>query len=105
MLTDIIPAEWRARVYAAYAFLAVALTVMQTVYLTTQTPQPMWLTVAFAVFAVVGTAIGAVAKANVPEPEPKRAVVEPAVPVSVFVIDGVTSTRYSDGTVTRDSSV
>ena len=95
MLTDIIPAEWRARVYAIFAALAAALGAVQVVYVATATPQPVWLTAALAVLAFIGTAIGAVAKANVPtssEPAP-----EPHAP-STTVAGGVTTYDPGDGT-------
>lgn len=90
MLTDIIPAAWRARVYAVYSFVGLALGITQTIYMSTATAQPGWLTVAFAVYAIIGTAIGAVAKANVPVPTP------PVSP-STTVDGGVTTYDPGDG--------
>ena len=106
MLTDIIPAAWRARVYAIFALVGVALGVTQTIYLSTATAQPGWLTAALAVYAVIGTAIGAVAKANVPTPDPAPLEVQPVTPVSVVQDEtGVITTHYSDGSTTTDSAL
>lgn len=104
MLTDIIPAAWRKRVYAIYAAIGLALGIVQTVYLSTATAQPGWLTTAFAVFALVGTAFGLVANQNVTLPGKEGAsVADPTpTPVSTYVIDGVTSTKWSDGSTTND---
>lgn len=106
MLTDIIPAAWRARVYAIFALVGVALGVTQTIYLSTATAQPGWLTAALAVYAVIGTAIGAVAKANVPTPD--AAPVDPQPVTREFVVQdetGVITTHYSDGTITTDPGI
>lgn len=97
MLTDIIPAAWRARVYAVYALIGLALGVTQTVYLTTATAQPGWLTASLAVYAVVGTAIGSVAKANVPTQDPQPT---PAASPSTTVQGGVTTFDPGDGSPT-----
>lgn len=106
MLTDIIPAQWRARVYAIYALIGLALGVTQTVYLSTATAQPGWLTAALAVYAVIGTAIGAVAKANVPVAPVTPVEVQPVVPE--FVVqdeNGAITTHYSDKSTTTDPGI
>ena len=106
MLTDIIPAAWRARVYAIFALVGVALGVTQTIYLSTATAQPGWLTAALAVYAVVGTAIGAVAKANVPTGQAPAPDVQPVNPTSVVQYEtGKIETHYSDGTITTDPGI
>jgi MFS family permease len=100
MLTDIIPPEWRGRVYAIFAALGAALGAVQVVYIVTDTSQPVWLTAALAVLAFVGTAIGAVAKANVNPPAvPQHALpVEPSVTANA---DGTVTSVAVDGTVTK----
>jgi hypothetical protein len=65
MLTDILPATARKKVYAIYALLGVALGAVQVAYLNLA-GQPQWLTVALAVFGFVGTALGATAASNTP---------------------------------------
>ena len=106
MLTDIIPAAWRARVYAIFALVGVALGVTQTIYLSTATAQPGWLTAALAVYAVVGTAIGAVAKANVPTGQAPAPDVQPVKPTSVVQLEnGTITTHYSDGTIQTDPGI
>ena len=77
MLTDIIPAAWRKRVYVAYAALAGILGLVQVLYSTTGTPQPGWLTVTLAVVAFVGASMGSMAGANV---NPPILAVDPVVP-------------------------
>lgn len=77
MLTDIIPAAWRQRVYAAYALVIVALGATQVGFVTAQIAQPVWLTVALATAAYLGVAIGAMAASNTPTPAPKYGIVDP----------------------------
>jgi hypothetical protein len=94
MLTDIIPAAWRARVYAAYAVVAAAFGVVQIVYIATASPQPVWLTASLAAVAAIGTAIGTVANANVtPDPAPKYA----ADPVAPYTMAIPGATLYEPG--------
>jgi len=96
MLTDIIPATQRAKVYIVFAVIAAGFGTVQVVYLTTSTPQPMWLTVALALIAYVGTSMGALAKANVPMQDPQAAPVSP----STTVQGGVTTFDPGDGSPT-----
>jgi hypothetical protein len=99
MLTDIIPAEWRKRVYAVYAALASLITVAEAVYLATQTPQPTWLVASAAAVVAIGAAIGSVAKANVNPPAvPQHAIVEPSATANA---DGTVTSVTADGTVTK----
>lgn len=66
MLTDILTGKARKIIYAVYAVAGLVLGATQVGVLSVGGPQPVWLTVALAVFAYVGTAIGATAGANVP---------------------------------------
>ena len=64
MLKDILPAGVRAKLYAAYAVLAVAIGAVQVGFSAAGTGQPDWLTVALAVFVFVGAGLGFTAQAN-----------------------------------------
>lgn len=66
MLTDILTPEVRKPIYAIYAILGVLLGATQVAYAAAEAGQPVWLTVALAVFAFVGTALGFTAAANTP---------------------------------------
>jgi hypothetical protein len=65
MLTDILPAAARKKVYAIYALVGVVLGALQVAYLNIA-GQPQWLTVALAVYGFLGTALGATAASNTP---------------------------------------
>jgi len=65
MLTNIIPAAWRQRVYAAYALIIVLLGATQVGYVTAKVDQPVWLAIAVDVVAYLGVAIGAMAASNI----------------------------------------
>lgn len=66
MLNDIIPAAWRKPIYAAYALAGAIIGAVQVGYLSAEAGQPLWLTVALAVYGFIGTAIGFTASANTP---------------------------------------
>ena len=66
-MTDLIPAHIRAHIYAAFAFLGIALGGVQVGYAAAELGQPVWLTVALAVYGFVGGALGLTARANTPE--------------------------------------
>ena len=66
MLNDIIPASWRKPIYAAYALAGAIIGAIQVGYLSAEAGQPLWLTVALAVYGFIGTAIGFTASANTP---------------------------------------
>lgn len=68
MLTDIIPAKNRKRFYAYFGLLGVALAATQVAYVAAATGQPLWLTVALAVYGFLGGAFGATATQNVTVP-------------------------------------
>ena len=65
MLTNIIPAAWRQRVYAAYALIIVLLGATQVGYVTAKVDQPVWLAIAVDVVAYLGVAIGVMAASNI----------------------------------------
>jgi CHASE2 domain-containing sensor protein len=64
MLKDIIPAKWRSIAYVVYAVLGLILGAVQVGYASAQAGQPVWLTVAFPVFAFLGAGFGFTANAN-----------------------------------------
>lgn len=66
-LIDVIPAHQRKLVYAGFAAFGVLLGAVQVGFGAAQAGQPVWLTVALAVYAFLGGAIGATANANVIE--------------------------------------
>lgn len=59
-----IPAKVRGPIYALYALLGIAVGATQVGYSAADLSQPTWLTVALAVYAFLGTAIGYTAAAN-----------------------------------------
>lgn len=65
MLIDVLPPEARKVVYAVYAAAVFILGAVQVGFTAGGQDQPAWLTVALAVAAFVGTAIGAVAASNI----------------------------------------
>jgi len=66
MLTDIIPASVRRRVYAVFAVLGVVIGATQVGYAAADAGQPVALTVVLAVYAFVGGALGFTAAQNTP---------------------------------------
>lgn len=64
MLRDILPAKHRKIAYAAYAVIGVILGAIQVGYGAAEAGQPVALTVALAVYAFLGGAIGITAGAN-----------------------------------------
>lgn len=69
-MTDILTPAIRSKVYAVYAVLGLVLGATQVGFAAAETGQPVWLTVALAVYAFVGGALGFVAQANTPN-EPR----------------------------------
>jgi hypothetical protein len=65
-----IPAKVRGPIYAAYAILGLVLGATQVGFASANAGQPVWLTVALAVFAFVGTGIGYTAASNTPTSNP-----------------------------------
>ena len=66
MLTDIFPAETRAKIYWVFAVLGLTLGAIQVGFLSVEAGQPEWLTVLLAVYGFIGGATGLTAKANTP---------------------------------------
>jgi len=64
-LLDIIPAQGRKYLYAAYALVGLILGATQVGFLAAG-DQPLWLTIALAVYGFIGTGIGATASVNTP---------------------------------------
>lgn len=62
-LLDILPAEGRKYLYAVYGLVGLILGGTQVGFLAAG-DQPLWLTIALAVYGFVGTGIGATASAN-----------------------------------------
>lgn len=69
-MTDILTPAIRSKVYAVYAVLGLVLGATQVGFAAAESGQPVWLTVALAVYAFVGGALGFVAQANTPS-EPR----------------------------------
>lgn len=69
-MTDILTPAIRSKVYAVYAILGLILGATQVGFAAAEAGQPVWLTVALAVYAFVGGALGFVAQANTPS-EPR----------------------------------
>lgn len=67
---DILAPAIRSKVYAFYAVLGLVLGATQVGFSAAEAGQPVWLTVALAVYAFVGGALGFVAQANTPS-EPR----------------------------------
>lgn len=65
-MTDILAPQIRSKVYAVYAVLGLVLGATQVGFAAAETGQPVALTVALAVYAFVGGALGFVAQANTP---------------------------------------
>lgn len=65
MLHDILPAAVRFKAYIVYAILGLILGAVQVGYASADAGQPLWLTVAFPVFAFLGAGFGFTAGANV----------------------------------------
>ena len=64
MLKDIITPKARKPIYAVYAIIGLILGATQVGFSAAEAGQPVWLTVALAVFAFVGTALGFTAASN-----------------------------------------
>ena len=69
-LTDILPAPTRKAVYTAYALSGLALGAVQAGFGALDNVSPDWMKVSLAVYAFVGTAVGATAASNVQPPPP-----------------------------------
>lgn len=65
MLKDILPATVRKTVYIVGAALGLGLTAAQAGYSAAQLGQPVWLTVAFAVYGVLAAGLGLTAAGNI----------------------------------------
>lgn len=72
MLTDILPPAQRRIAYVVFALLGVAVGAIQVGYGAAETSQPTWLTVALAVYAFLGGALGMTAASNTPTPQHRR---------------------------------
>ena len=66
MLRDILPAHYRKVAYALYAVVGVLLGAIQVGYGAAEAGQPVALTVALAVYAFLGGALGVTAAQNTP---------------------------------------
>lgn len=65
-LTDVLPATYRKIAYLIYGLVGVGIGATQVGFVAANTDQPTWLTVALAVFAYIGIALGFTAAANTP---------------------------------------
>lgn len=66
-MQNLIPATARAYVYGVYAAVGVVIGSVQVAYAAAESGQPVWLTVALAVYAYVGGAIGYTAATHTPQ--------------------------------------
>lgn len=69
-MTDILTPAIRSKAYAVYATVGLLLGATQVGFAAAEAGQPVWLTVALAVYAFVGGALGFVAQANTPVRRP-----------------------------------
>lgn len=69
-MKDFIPAAKRRVVYSVFAFLGLALGAVQVGYSAAELGQPVWLTVALAVYTFVAAGVGFTAQANTDREEP-----------------------------------
>lgn len=67
---DYIPASIRGRLYSCFAFIGLGLGSAQVGYSAADSGQPTWLTVALAIYAYVGVAIGYTAATHTPKAPP-----------------------------------
>lgn len=65
-LTDVLPATYRKIAYLIYGLVGVGIGATQVGFVAANADQPTWLTVALAVFAYIGIALGFTAAANTP---------------------------------------
>lgn len=66
MKEDIIPADWRKPLYRIYALVGLGLGATQVGFAAAEAGQPVWITVALAVYGFVGAGVGFVAQRNTP---------------------------------------
>ena len=69
-MSTFIPAKYRKVVYGIFAFIGLCLGAAQVGFASAGSDQPVWLTVAFAVFGFVSTGVGYVAASNTPAHDP-----------------------------------
>ena len=92
-----IPAKVRGTLYSIYAVIGLGLGATQVGYSAAQAGQPVWLTVALAVFAFVGTGIGYTAASNTPATAEVSVKVSPAQP-EPYAGDSKLDAALHDGT-------
>lgn len=71
-LIDILNPQTRKTVYAAYALIGLIVGCIQVGFGSVNASTPNWLKITLAIYAFLGTAIGATAASNVAEPAPRR---------------------------------
>lgn len=67
IVSEVISPEARAMVYTIFAFLGLGLGGTQVGYAAAEAGQPVWLTVALAVYAFLGSAFGYTAVTHTPK--------------------------------------
>ena len=67
MSTDLIPPRFRLLAYRIFALVGVGIGAVQVGYSSADVGQPVWLTVALAVYAFLGGALGMTAATYVPD--------------------------------------
>lgn len=68
MLTDILNESQRKIVYVVFAIIGVVLGATQVAFSTMEVANPVWLSVAIAVYAFLGGPVGATAASNIFKP-------------------------------------
>lgn len=70
-LKDVVPAQPRKWIYGIYSTIGLALGAVQAAYGAVNAGTPNWMKASLAVYAFLGTAVGATAASNVnPSPQP-----------------------------------
>ena len=93
-MTDFIPAHIRSGIYAVYATLGIVLGAVQVGFAAADAGQPVALTVALAVYAFLGGALGFTARANTPEVDVPGG---PVTPDEVHLLHDVRRIEGRDG--------
>lgn len=65
MLKEFIPEKWRKPIYFIFAVIGLTLTSFQTGYSSADLGQPLWLVIAWPIYGLWATAVGALAGSNV----------------------------------------
>lgn len=99
-------AKARQGIYVAYSALGVALGGIQVAYSAANAGQPVWLTVALAVFAFLGTSLGITAASNITKTTVPASSTSPAVKTAATAQDAsdAAQSQTSAATATADAA-